>query len=161
MSLIPLALYAYAERSPLASFFSVGAGSSPALPVAGHRFVLSPNWPWFPSWPWSSSAWRWPATTTWFRKAPTPSPPSPWYPWLAPLAPVRAEPLAQRRRHRPRLAGHRRPSSATAFARSKVDDADRAHYIANLVTAAGIAAWVGLMIAAAAILSILLSWWSI
>ena len=43
----------------------------------------------------------------------------------------------------------------------KVDDADRAHYIANLVTAAGIAAWVGLMIAAAAILSIMLSWWSI
>lgn len=43
----------------------------------------------------------------------------------------------------------------------KVDDAHRAHYIANMVTMAGVAAWIGLMIVSAAVLSILLGWWSI
>jgi len=39
----------------------------------------------------------------------------------------------------------------------KVADNQNAHYIANLVTLAGVAAWIGLMIISAAILSILLS----
>ncbi len=42
-----------------------------------------------------------------------------------------------------------------------VDDARKAHYISNMVTMAGVAAWIGLMIISAAILSVLLSWWSI
>jgi len=37
----------------------------------------------------------------------------------------------------------------------KVDDAQKTHYISNLVTAAGILAWFGLMIISAALLSIL------
>lgn len=43
----------------------------------------------------------------------------------------------------------------------KVDDARKAHYIADMVTMAGVCAWIGLMVVSAAILSILLSWWTI
>ncbi|HMV00424.1 MAG TPA: Yip1 family protein [Rhodocyclaceae bacterium] len=43
----------------------------------------------------------------------------------------------------------------------KVDDALKCHYIANMVTFAGVCAWIGLMIVCAALLSILLSWWAI
>lgn len=42
-----------------------------------------------------------------------------------------------------------------------VTDAQKAHYIANMVTMAGVAAWIGLMIVSAGVLSILLSWWAI
>lgn len=41
----------------------------------------------------------------------------------------------------------------------KVDDTRKAHYIANVVTFAGIAAWIGLMVISALILSMLLGWW--
>jgi hypothetical protein len=43
----------------------------------------------------------------------------------------------------------------------KVDDIRKSHYIANMVTMAGVAAWSGLMIISAAILSMLLVAWSI
>lgn len=43
----------------------------------------------------------------------------------------------------------------------KVDDVQKSHYIANMVTFAGAAAWVGLMVISAAILSMLLGWWSV
>lgn len=43
----------------------------------------------------------------------------------------------------------------------KVDDGQKAHYIANLVTLAGIGAWIGLMITSAAILSLLLVIWRV
>lgn len=43
----------------------------------------------------------------------------------------------------------------------RMDDLQKAHYVANLVTLAGVAAWIGLMIVSAAILSMLLVWWSI
>lgn len=43
----------------------------------------------------------------------------------------------------------------------KVADVKKAHYIANVVTFAGIGAWIGLMIISAAVLSMLLVWWAI
>lgn len=43
----------------------------------------------------------------------------------------------------------------------QVGDARKAHYIANVVTLAGIAAWIGLMIVSAALLSLFLGWWAI
>ena len=43
----------------------------------------------------------------------------------------------------------------------KVEDIRKSRYIANMVTLAGVAAWVGLMIISAAILSMLLVSWSI
>ena len=43
----------------------------------------------------------------------------------------------------------------------RVDDAQKARYIANMVTMAGVAAWFGLMIISAAVLSIVLGWWAI
>lgn len=42
-----------------------------------------------------------------------------------------------------------------------ITDEKTAHYVANVVTMAGVAAWIGLLLVAAIILSILLSWWSI
>ena len=41
----------------------------------------------------------------------------------------------------------------------RVHDAAKAHYIANMVTMAGVGAWIGLMVISAAILSMLLVWW--
>ena len=41
----------------------------------------------------------------------------------------------------------------------QVDDGQKAHYIANMVTMAGIGAWIGLMLISAAILSMLLVFW--
>lgn len=43
----------------------------------------------------------------------------------------------------------------------RVDDAAKAHYIANMVTMAGVSAWIGLMVISAAILSMLLVWWMV
>jgi hypothetical protein len=43
----------------------------------------------------------------------------------------------------------------------KVDDGQKAHYIANMVTLAGIGAWIGLVIISAAILSMLLVLWAV
>lgn len=43
----------------------------------------------------------------------------------------------------------------------RVTDERKAHYIADTVTMAGVAAWIGLMILSAGILSVLLGWWSI
>lgn len=43
----------------------------------------------------------------------------------------------------------------------QVHDARKAHYIANMVAMAGVAAWLGLMIVSAAMLSLLLGWWDI
>lgn len=42
----------------------------------------------------------------------------------------------------------------------KVEDARKTHYIANLVTMAGVVAWVGLMVISAAILSVFFGTWS-
>lgn len=42
-----------------------------------------------------------------------------------------------------------------------ISDEKTAHYVANMVTMAGVAAWIGLLLATEIILSILLSWWSI
>jgi hypothetical protein len=42
-----------------------------------------------------------------------------------------------------------------------IKDEKTAHYIANMVTMAGMVAWVSLLVVAAIILSILLSWWAI
>lgn len=41
----------------------------------------------------------------------------------------------------------------------RVDDARKSRYIANMVIMAGVAAWIGLMVISAAILSMLLGWW--
>ena len=43
----------------------------------------------------------------------------------------------------------------------RVDDAMKSRYIANMVVMAGVAAWIGLMVVSAAILSMLLGWWVI
>ena len=43
----------------------------------------------------------------------------------------------------------------------QIADARKAHYVANMVTMAGVVAWIGLMIISAGLLSILLGWWSI
>lgn len=40
-----------------------------------------------------------------------------------------------------------------------VDDERKAHYIANLVTVGGVGAWISLMVVAAVVLSLFLSWW--
>lgn len=42
-----------------------------------------------------------------------------------------------------------------------IGDENTAHYVANMVTMAGVAAWIGLLVATEIVLSILLSWWSI
>jgi hypothetical protein len=43
----------------------------------------------------------------------------------------------------------------------KVADVKKARYIANVVTMAGVGAWIGLMIVSAAVLSMLLGWWAV
>jgi hypothetical protein len=42
-----------------------------------------------------------------------------------------------------------------------IGDEKTARYVANMVTMAGVAAWVGLLLATEIVLSILLSWWAI
>lgn len=43
----------------------------------------------------------------------------------------------------------------------QIADARKAHYVANMVTMAGVVAWIGLMIISAGLLSMLLGWWSV
>lgn len=40
-----------------------------------------------------------------------------------------------------------------------VDDDRKAHYIANMITFGGVGAWISLMVVAAGVLSLFLSWW--
>lgn len=42
-----------------------------------------------------------------------------------------------------------------------VRDAKTAHYIANVVTLAGVAAWIALLVVAALVFSVLLAWWNV
>lgn len=40
-----------------------------------------------------------------------------------------------------------------------VDDPQKAHYLANLVTIGGVGAWISLLVVAAGVLSLFLTWW--
>lgn len=42
-----------------------------------------------------------------------------------------------------------------------IADANTAHYVANMATMAGVAAWIGLVVVANMVLSIALGWWSV